>query len=116
MIKAVPEAVIHRRAFEEFDSYLRRDKADQVEGWEVEYAAWDKQPTGSPCIFDTTEPCEQQSLFSVSLLLIYHVAITMARVRLELSNEEAARVGFSNTAAHTQSSFIMLALDIEDAQ
>ncbi|KZP14615.1 hypothetical protein FIBSPDRAFT_979972 [Athelia psychrophila] len=99
MIKAVPDAVIHRRAFEEFDSYLRRDKADQVEKWEGEYAAWDEQSTGSPCLFDSTEP-----------------TITMARVQLELSNEEAARVGFSNTAAHTQSSFIMLALDIEDAQ
>lgn len=55
MVKAIPEAVSHRRAFEEFDAHLKEDKADQVASWEEEYAAWDEKPTGSPCIFDSMD-------------------------------------------------------------
>lgn len=40
----------------------------------------------------------------------------MASVKLQLANEEAAKNGFSTTAPHTQSTFFMLALEIEDMQ
>lgn len=56
MVNAIPEAIAHRRAFEEFDTCLRKDKSSQVDRWGEIYAEWDKQPTNSPCIFDTTEP------------------------------------------------------------
>ena len=55
MVKAMSEAIAHRRAFEELDACLKEDKPDQVAKWEEEYAAWDKMPTGSPCIFDTSD-------------------------------------------------------------
>lgn len=55
ILKAIPEAVSHRRAFEELDAHLKEDKPDQVAQWEAEYAAWDKKPTGSPCIFDAND-------------------------------------------------------------
>lgn len=55
MAKVILEAVSHRRAFEELDEHLKKDKPEQVAKWEEEYAAWDEKPTGSPCIFDTTE-------------------------------------------------------------
>lgn len=58
MVKAIPEAITHRRALEEFDSYLRRDKAEQVDVWEKQYADWDAKPTGSPCLFDIKESCK----------------------------------------------------------
>lgn len=40
----------------------------------------------------------------------------MADIKLQLANEEAAQSGFSTTAPHTASTFIMLGIDIEDAQ
>ncbi|KAF7980030.1 hypothetical protein HWV62_40156 [Athelia sp. TMB] len=98
MVKAMSEAIAHRRAFEELDACLKEDKADQVAKWEEEYAAWDKMPTGSPCIFDTSD--------SVN---------SMAQVKLQLANEEAAKSGLS-TAPHTQSTFLLIGMDIEHIQ
>ena len=39
----------------------------------------------------------------------------MAEIKLQLANEEAAKSGLT-TAAHTQSSFLLMAMDIEDSQ
>jgi hypothetical protein len=64
MVEAMPEAISHRRAFDEFDRCLREDRLDEVKKWEIEYEAWAEKPTGSPCIFDTKEPCK----FSNSIL------------------------------------------------
>jgi hypothetical protein len=58
MVEAIPEAISHQRAFKAFDEHLCADREDQVKEWEVEYDAWVKQPKGSPCIFDTSEPCK----------------------------------------------------------
>ncbi|KAF7983602.1 hypothetical protein HWV62_20507 [Athelia sp. TMB] len=98
LLKAIPEAISHRRAFEELDAHLKQDKPEQVAEWEEEYAAWDKKPKGSPCIFDTDDS-----------------ATSMAEIKLQLANEEAAKSGLT-TAAHTQSSFLLMAMDIEDMQ
>lgn len=54
MASAIPEAISHRRAFEEFDTHLRRDMPQQVEEWDKLYTEWDKKPTKSPCLFDTS--------------------------------------------------------------
>lgn len=43
-------------------------------------------------------------------------AVTMAHVKLQLANEEAAQTGFSTTAPHTTSTFIMMGLEIEQLQ
>lgn len=58
MVKAIAEAISHRRAFKEFEEHLKEDSADQVAQWEVEYTTWDEQPTGSPCIFDSIDDCK----------------------------------------------------------
>jgi hypothetical protein len=58
MLKAIPEAINHWRAFEEFDTHLRSDRLAQVIQWEVEYEGWVKEPTGLHCIFDTSDPGE----------------------------------------------------------
>lgn len=55
MIEAMPEVISHRRAFDEFNHRLREDRPDEVEQWEIQYKAWVEKPTGSPCIFDTSE-------------------------------------------------------------
>lgn len=39
----------------------------------------------------------------------------MAMLKLELADEEAAKAGLA-TAPHTQSAFILMALDIEEIQ
>lgn len=62
MLEAMPEAISHRRAFEEFNTHLRSDRMEQVIQWEVEYEAWVKNPTGSTCIFDTSDPGEYLNL------------------------------------------------------
>jgi hypothetical protein len=63
MVEAMPEAISHRCAFDEFDRHLREDRLEEVKEWEIEYEAWVEKPTGSPCIFDTSEPCK----FSVTV-------------------------------------------------
>jgi hypothetical protein len=40
----------------------------------------------------------------------------MAQVKLQLANEEAARIGFGSTVPHTPSAFIMLGLEIQEIQ
>ena len=44
------------------------------------------------------------------------LAVTVAQVKLQLANEEAARSGFSTNAPHTPSTFIMLGLNLEQFQ
>jgi len=63
MLEALPKAITHRRAFEEFDKHLRSDRLEQVIQWEVEYEAWVKNPTASTCIFDTLDPGECPNVF-----------------------------------------------------
>jgi len=58
MVEAMPEAISHQRAFDEFNHHLREDRLGEVKEWEIEYEAWVGNPTGSPCIFDTSEPCK----------------------------------------------------------
>jgi hypothetical protein len=58
MVEAMPEAINHRRAFDKFDHHLREDRPEEVREWEIEYEAWVEKLTGSPCIFDTSEPCK----------------------------------------------------------
>ncbi|KAF7974192.1 hypothetical protein HWV62_13237 [Athelia sp. TMB] len=98
MLKAISEAVTHRRAFEELDAHLKEDRPDQVAKWEAEYAAWDRKPTGSPCIFDAPESVH-----------------AMAKVKLQLANEESAKSNLG-TAPHTPSTFILVGMDIEHIQ
>lgn len=40
----------------------------------------------------------------------------MAKVKLQLANEEAAKSGFCTTAPHTVGTFVTLALEIESLQ
>lgn len=63
MVEAIPEALSHQQAFVEFDTNLRRDRSEEVQEWEIEYNAWVAEPTGSPCIFDTSEPSKFFDLF-----------------------------------------------------
>lgn len=115
MLEAIPEAITHHRAFAEFNEHLRSDRLDQVQKWEIEYQAWVKKPTGSPCIFDTSDPGKFTSR-GVFLDTDAMLGITMAQVKLQLANEEASKNGFNLTEPHTQSTFIILGLEIEGLQ
>lgn len=115
MVHAIPEAIAHRRAFEEFDACLQKDKSTQVDRWAEIYAKWDKKSTSSPCIFDTTEPSTSPAV-SPHPLLTLSIDVTMASVKLALANEEAAKIGLTTTAIHTVTTFVTLALDIEHVQ
>ncbi|KAF7974572.1 hypothetical protein HWV62_11944 [Athelia sp. TMB] len=99
MAAAIPEAITHQRAYEEFDAHLRQEMPEQVQEWDRLYIEWDKKPTDSPCLFDTAER-----------------PISLAKVKLQLADAEAAKDGLETTAAHTPSTFILLALEIEDLQ
>jgi hypothetical protein len=63
MLEAMPEAINHRRAFEQLDAHLRSDRLEQVLKWEIEYEAWVKNATGDTCIFDTSDPGESLNAF-----------------------------------------------------
>ena len=56
LVEAMTQAVEHRRAFDEFDQNLCAERPQEVEAWEKEYKEWDREPKGSPCIFDTMDP------------------------------------------------------------
>ncbi|KAF7975075.1 hypothetical protein HWV62_10461 [Athelia sp. TMB] len=99
LASAIPEAIAHRRAYEEFDAHLRGDMPDQVQEWDWLYAEWDKKPTDSPCLFDMADR-----------------PISLAKVKLQLANRKATKVGLETSAAHTPSTFILLALEVEDLQ
>lgn len=118
MASAIPEAIAHRRAYEEFDTHLRRDMPDQVQEWDRLYTEWDKKPTDSPCLFDTAERRKLHSLSFQSAINAHsiRIAISLAKVKLQLANLEAAKDGLETSAAHTPSTFILLALEVEDLQ
>ncbi|KAF7969254.1 hypothetical protein HWV62_27842 [Athelia sp. TMB] len=99
MVAAIPEAIFHRRAFEEFDAHLRKEMPEQVQQWDKDYAEWDKEPKASPCIFDSADR-----------------PLSMPQIKLQLANEEAAKSGLETSAAQTPSTFIFMALEVEDMQ
>lgn len=45
-----------------------------------------------------------------------HIALSTAQIKLQLANEEAARDGLTAEAAHTPSTFLLMALEVEDLQ
>ncbi|KAF7973147.1 hypothetical protein HWV62_15919 [Athelia sp. TMB] len=114
-VKAIAEAISHRRAFEELDEHLKEDMAAQVAQWEVDYAAWDRKPTGSPCIFDTSDAGIVLHVISSKSFTYRDAGNSMAKLKLQLANKEAAQSGLTVTP-HSQSNFILLALEIEDLQ
>ncbi|KII83222.1 hypothetical protein PLICRDRAFT_85247, partial [Plicaturopsis crispa FD-325 SS-3] len=101
MVEAIPEAIGHRQAFEEFEEGLRKDRPGEVEKWEEMVARWDADPE---------EPNPYMSTESGNA--------TMADVRLQLAEEARIREQEGRAAMHdsTPSAFIMLALDVELVQ
>lgn len=117
MVTAIPEAIYHWRAFEEFNVHLRRNMPKQVKEWDEQYAEWDWKPTASSWLFDATE--RHQSILIFYLLhTAQHprTADSMAQIKLQLANEEAAKAGLESCTALTPSSFILFALEVEDLQ
>lgn len=117
MVGAIPEALSQRRAFEEFDAHLRRDKPEQMKQWDHEYAEWDKKSKPSPCLFDTTERSKYILIINSPRTANRTPAeLSTAQIKLQLADEEAAKDGLTAEAAHTPSTFILMALEIEDLQ
>lgn len=116
MAAAIPQAIFHRRAFEEFDEHLRHDMPEQVKKWDEQYAEWDRKPTASPCLFDTTERRKLLLRYRPHIAHCSRAAISMAKIKLQLANEEAAKAGLETCTALTPSSFILFLLEVEDLQ
>ncbi|KII88031.1 hypothetical protein PLICRDRAFT_112159, partial [Plicaturopsis crispa FD-325 SS-3] len=100
MVEAIPEAVAHRQAFEDFEEGLRAERPGEIEKWEEMVARWDENPE-EPNPYMATES-----------------DATMADIRLELAEEERVREQEGRSIMHdsTPSAFILLALDVELVQ
>jgi hypothetical protein len=75
MVEASPEAISHWCAFDECDCHLHEDRLEKVKGWEIEYKTWVKEPTGSPCIFNMTEPCKSSFAISPQPQRLTHIQL-----------------------------------------
>lgn len=67
-------------------------------------------------MFDTPEQRESPFYLFYRKTESRCTAISSAKIKLQLANEEAAKDGLDVGAAHTPSSFLFMALEIEDLQ
>jgi hypothetical protein len=116
---AIPEAVLHFRAYRAFTDGLREEHGDQLIEWERQVQEWETD-NSRPCPYDLPEESES----SISLYLLYltmrFVEVTQAAVKKKLSEEEhekAARgEGDLNTLEITASDFVIAGIDLEEQQ
>ncbi|KAJ7490197.1 hypothetical protein B0H11DRAFT_2229118 [Mycena galericulata] len=99
MVLHIPKAILHGRAFHAFTEGLREKHEDELIQWETEVRAWE-QDHEKRCPYEYPEDDE----------------LSMDQIRLQIAQEEHARVekGASNT--NSPGGFIMAGLEIEEKQ
>ncbi|KAF7971009.1 hypothetical protein HWV62_22275 [Athelia sp. TMB] len=98
LVLAITESIYYWRAFRGLEEGLEEEHPGRIAEWEVMLAKWEADPS-QPCPYDSKEP-----------------ELTVNKVKLQLANEEHARMGLSENQPHTPTSFIMLGLELEDLQ
>ncbi|KZP18029.1 hypothetical protein FIBSPDRAFT_956594 [Athelia psychrophila] len=98
LIQAIPEAVLHWRAYVDFEEGLRADRPLEIANWETMLKVWEADHK-MPCPYSMTTP-----------------NITMAKVKLKLAEDELRKSGLSADSPHTPSTFLLLGMEIEGLQ
>jgi hypothetical protein len=103
----------HEELLEEFTAGF---SDEIVSGWVSKIEAWNADST-QPNPYEEVESCE--GLFVIAAWLVqFFSATTMAKVRLELTEEELGRAISGSVPAHEISphSFLHLGMDLEEQQ
>ncbi|KAJ7635975.1 hypothetical protein DFH06DRAFT_1139060 [Mycena polygramma] len=105
MVLAIPQAMIHSRAFHAFTDGLREGHEDELQEWEKTVRAWEAHP----------KPEELDNPYDYPDI---EVAESMADVVARISQEDHARVAMSGAAAMAvkPAGFLMAGMEIEETQ
>ncbi|KAF7972068.1 hypothetical protein HWV62_19137 [Athelia sp. TMB] len=98
LVLAITEAIYYWRALKGLEEGLDAEHPGCIAEWEKMLAEWERDPS-KPCPYDSKEP-----------------DLTVNKVRLQLANEEHARLGLSAGQPHTPMTFVMLGLELEELQ
>ncbi|KAF7968492.1 hypothetical protein HWV62_30451 [Athelia sp. TMB] len=98
LVLAITESIYYWRALRGLEEGLNEDHPGCIAEWELMLAEWEADPS-KPCPYDCKEP-----------------ELTVNKVKLQLANEEHARMGLSASQPHTPTTFIMLGLELEELQ
>ncbi|KAG6905794.1 hypothetical protein DXG01_000684 [Tephrocybe rancida] len=101
LVKAIPEAILHRDAFTAFTDGLRKEHLEDLKQWERMLIEWES---------DKTKP---------DPYLVEEDSVTVSEIRRQLAEEEHERVQSGNISGSldvTASGFIISGLSIEEDQ
>lgn len=118
---AIPEAIIHHRAFTAFTESLQAEHAKQLIKWEAQVQSWEADRT-LPCPYEIPEESmfATPSCHTLRLIANLIIEITFAEVKRQLSQQEHERVEKEGTMAElddaSPGTFIVAALELEEAQ
>ncbi|KAJ7620525.1 hypothetical protein DFH06DRAFT_1341651 [Mycena polygramma] len=104
MVLAIPQAMIHSRAFHAFTDGLREGHEDELQDWERTVRAWEAHPKPEELV----NPYDYPDIEAES----------MADVVQRISQEDHARVAMSGAAAMAvkPAGFLMAGMEIEESQ
>ncbi|KAG6824234.1 hypothetical protein H0H92_007589 [Tricholoma furcatifolium] len=101
LVKAIPEAIVHKRAFEVFTQALQKEHAKELSTWEAMIVDWEA---------DKTKP---------DPYFVQEDTVSVNEIRRQLAEEEHAQTIVEQAALDTlmtPANFIILGLDIEESQ
>ncbi|KAJ7194745.1 hypothetical protein GGX14DRAFT_537360 [Mycena pura] len=99
MALAIPQAILHSRAFHAFTDGLRDGHTEDLEKWEKLVREWE-QNHDKPCPYEYPEEEE----------------ITMDQVRLRIAQEEHEREAQGPSSTSRPGAFIIAAMEVEERQ
>ncbi|KAF7969801.1 hypothetical protein HWV62_25983 [Athelia sp. TMB] len=98
LVLAIGESIFYWRALRDLEDGLNEEHPGRIAEWEAMLAEWEADPS-KPCRYESKEP-----------------ELTVSKVKLQLANEEHARMGLSVSQPHTPTTFVMLGLELEEMQ
>lgn len=115
-IEAIPQAALHQADFESFDRFLRRQRPQDVQEWEIMTVNWERRRQGpNPYVLPKTSKLVE---VKACTMLMHLAAVTRADIQLRYLTAENAAIADGNVAGHdgTAVGFIVLGLEIREAQ
>lgn len=118
MTLAIREAVIHHRALVAFTESLQAENASLVSTWEDSVRRWELDPLNVTCPYDIPEESKRSSNFFNLLASKMKADVNWAEVKRQLAVEDHLEVAAGNAVEGnvTPSAFVVVALELEEAQ
>jgi hypothetical protein len=121
LLLAIPEAIIHYRAFTAFTESLQVEHGEQLLNWEAQVQGWEADHS-LPCPYEIPE----ESMLTTSArhtpryLTSLNIEVTFAEVKRQLSQQEHERVekegAMSDLDEASPGTFVVAALELQEAQ